>query len=125
MPPSQLKRLKASLRDQGIIGPQQSKKQKKQNAQNGVTKEKRVHRTAALNGIREQFNPFEFKASSKKPKFEVTTENAARNVIRRPGVQKSQEEEMVFVQLSGILCNLLNLYFTAPTSIFRRSTAPA
>ncbi|KAE9381504.1 Nop14-like protein [Stipitochalara longipes BDJ] len=94
MPPSQLKRLKASLREQGIIGPQQSKKQRKQNAQNGVTKEKRVHRTVALNGIREQFNPFEFKAPSRKPKFEVTTEKATRSVIRRPGVQKSQEEEM-------------------------------
>ncbi len=95
MPPSQLKRLKASLREQGIIGPQQSKKQRKQNAQNGVAKEKRVHRTVALNGIREQFNPFEFQAPSRKPKFEVTTENAARSVIRRPGFQKSQEEEMV------------------------------
>ena len=95
MPPSQLKRLKASLREQGIIGPQQSKKQKKQNAQNGVAKEKRVHRTVALNGIREQFNPFEFKEPSRKPKFDVTTEHAARSVVRRPGVQKSQEEEMV------------------------------
>jgi len=101
MPPSQLKRLKASLREQGIIGPQQSKKQKKQNAQNGVNKEKRVHRTVALNGIREQFNPFEFKAPSRKPKFEVTTENAARSVIRRPGVQKSQEEEMVILNACG------------------------
>ena len=105
MPPSQLKRLKASLREQGIIGPQQSKKQKKQNAQNGVTKEKKVHRTVALNGIREQFNPFEFKAPSKNPKFEVTTENAARKVMRRPGVQKSQEEEMVlFSKLSKEIC---------------------
>ena len=94
MPPSQLKRLKASLREQGITGPQLSKKQKKQNAQNGV-KEKRVDRRTALNGIRETFNPFEFKAPSKKPKFDVTTEHAARRVIRRPGVQKSQEEEMV------------------------------
>lgn len=95
MPPSQLKRLKASLREQGIIGPQQSKKQKKQNAQNGVAKEKRVHRTVALNGIREQFNPFEFKEPSRKAKFDVTTEDAARSVVRRPGVQKSQEEELV------------------------------
>ena len=95
MPPSQLKRLKASLREQGITGPQLSKKQKKQNAQNGVNKEKRVDRRTALNGIRETFNPFEFKAPSKKPKFDVTTEHAARSVIRRPGVQKSQEEEMV------------------------------
>jgi nucleolar protein 14 len=110
MPPSQLKRLKASLREQGIIGPQQSKKQKKHNAQNGVTKEKRVHRTVALNGIREQFNPFEFKALSRKPKFEVTTEHAAKSVIRRPGVQKSQEEEMVFIQVSRILSKLLILF---------------
>lgn len=95
MPPSQLKRLKASLREQGIIGPQKSKKQKKQNAQNGVKQEKKVHRMVALNGIREQFNPFEYKEASRKPKFEVTTENSAKAVIRRPGVQKSREEEAV------------------------------
>jgi nucleolar protein 14 len=95
MPPSQLKRLKASLREQGIIGPQQSKKQKKQNAQNGVNKEKKVHRTVALTGIREQFNPFEYKAPSRKPKFEVTTEHSAKASLRRPGLQKSREEEMV------------------------------
>jgi len=95
MPPSQLKRLKASLREQGIIGPQQSKKQKKQNAQNGVGKEKRVHRTMALSGIREQFNPFEFKEPSRKPKFDITTEYSSKAAIRRPGVQKSQEEEAV------------------------------
>lgn len=95
MPPSQLKRLKASLREQGVIGPQQSKRQKKQNAQNGVNKEKKVHRTVALNGIREQFNPFEYKEASRKPKFEVTTEHSHKPAVRRPGLQKSREEEMV------------------------------
>lgn len=95
MPPSQLKRLKASLREQGIIGPQQSKKQKKQNAQNGVNKEKKVHRTVALNGIREQFNPFDFKEAARKPKFEVTTEHSGKPAIRRPGQQKQREEDMV------------------------------
>jgi nucleolar protein 14 len=124
MPPSQLKRLKASLREQGIIGPQQSKKQKKQNAQNGVNKEKRVHRTVALNGIREQFNPFEFKAPSRKPKFEVTTENTARSVIRRPGVQKSQEEEMViFWLLARCLYTFANFAFTASPGVPRGTTA--
>lgn len=95
MPPSQLKRLKASLREQGVIGPQQSKKQKKQNAQTGVSNEKKVHRTVALNGIREQFNPFEYKAPARKPKFDVTTEHSGKPAIRRPGLQKSQDEEMV------------------------------
>ncbi|KAH6708994.1 Nop14-like family protein-like protein [Leptodontidium sp. MPI-SDFR-AT-0119] len=93
MPPSQLKRLKASLREQGITGPQQSKKQKKQNAQNGVNKEKKVGRNVTLNGIREQFNPFDF-TSSKKPKFEVTTEHSHKPAIRRPGLQKSRDEEL-------------------------------
>lgn len=99
MPPSQLKRLKASLREQGIIGPQQSKKQKKQNAQNGVSKEKKVSRNVALTGIREQFNPFEYKEDSRKPKFEATTEHSAKKAIRRPGLQKSLEEEAVSFNL--------------------------
>ncbi|PBP24560.1 Nop14-like family protein [Diplocarpon rosae] len=92
MPPSQLKRLKASLREQGITGPQQSKKQKKQNAQNGINKEKKVERNVTLNGIREQFNPFDF-SSTKKPKFDVTTEHSHKPTIRRPGLQKSRDEE--------------------------------
>ncbi|KUJ22845.1 Nop14-like protein [Mollisia scopiformis] len=93
MPPSQLKRLKFSLREQGIIGPQQSKKQKKQNSQNGAKKEKKVHRNVALNGIREQFNPFDFQSLVKKPKFEVTTEHGIKGGVRRPGLAKSREEE--------------------------------
>ncbi|KAH7363844.1 Nop14-like family protein-like protein [Rhexocercosporidium sp. MPI-PUGE-AT-0058] len=93
MPPSQLKRLKASLREQGITGPQQSKKQKKQNAQNGINKEKKVGRNVTLNGIREQFNPFDF-TSSKKPKFDVTTDHSHKPALRRPGLQKSRDEEL-------------------------------
>lgn len=97
MPPSQLKRLKASLREQGITGPQQSKKQKKQNAQNGGKQEKRVHRTQALNGIREQFNPFEVKTSARGPKFEVTSNKTLSGRIgkSRPSVKRSQAEENV------------------------------
>jgi nucleolar protein 14 len=98
MPPSQLKRLKASLREQGVVGPQQSKKQKKQNAQNGVQKEKRVHRTEALNTIRDQFNPFEYKWS-KTPKFGVTTNknlgNSKGAIVGRPYDKKSRAEEEV------------------------------
>jgi nucleolar protein 14 len=105
MPPSQLKRLKASLREQGIVGPQKSKKQKKQNAQNGADKEKRVHRTTALNGIREQFNPFEYRMPAKGPKFEVTTSSGiesrnGKGVIRRPGVANSRDQERVSLEPS-------------------------
>lgn len=95
MPPSQLKRLKASLREQGLVGPQQSKKQRKQNAQNGVNKEKRVYKKAALEGIREQFNPFEFKLAGKPQKFEVTTSKPKEIGVRRPGLAKGLAEERV------------------------------
>lgn len=98
MPPSQLKRLKASLREQGIVGPQKSKKQKKQNAQNGAKNEKRVRRSIALNGIREQFNPFEYKTSARGPKFDVTTNRTmsgrvSKSVKARPGVTRSDAEK--------------------------------
>ncbi|RDW74024.1 putative nop14-like family protein [Coleophoma crateriformis] len=98
MPPSQLKRLKASLREQGIVGPQKSKKQKKQNAQNGVNNEKRVQRNVALTGIREQFNPFEVKTSARGPKFDVTSNKTisgrvTKGVKGRPGVTKGLGEE--------------------------------
>jgi nucleolar protein 14 len=100
MPPSQLKRLKASLREQGIVGPQKSKKQKKLNAQSGTRDEKKVHKTVTLRGIREQFNPYEFKASARGPKFDVTTNKTiggriSKNVKARPGVTKGLGEETV------------------------------
>lgn len=108
MPPSQLKRLKASLREQGIVGPQQSKKQKKQNAQNGVNKDKRVQRNVVLNGIREQFNPFEVKTSARGPKFDITSNKTiggrvTKSVKGRPGVTKGLGEENVCQNLSIIL----------------------
>lgn len=100
MPPSQLKRLKASLREQGIVGPQQSKKQKKQNSTNGATKDKRVQRNAALQGIREQFNPFEVKAPARGNKFDITSNKTIGGQVRkgvkgRPGVTKGLGEETV------------------------------
>lgn len=101
MPPSQLKRLKSSLREQGVVGPQQSKKQKRQNAQSGANKDKRVNRTAALTGIREQFNPFEVKTTSRGPKFDVTSAKSVggaagtKSVKARPGVAKGMGEETV------------------------------
>ncbi|EPE04064.1 nop14-like family protein [Ophiostoma piceae UAMH 11346] len=105
---SQLKRLKASLLDQGIIGPQKSKKQKKQAAEearaaaangggNGNTK--RLKRSDALDTIREQFNPFQFKMNARGPKFPVTSLKSAmvpeslRGIKGRPQAALSRSEE--------------------------------
>ncbi|KAK3341553.1 nucleolar protein 14 [Lasiosphaeria hispida] len=99
MPGSQLKRLKASLKDQGIIGPQKSKKERRKNAQDHNGKgDKRLQRSEALEGIREQFNPFQFKTNARGPKFEVTTNKPAndktsKGIRSRPGVAKSMGEE--------------------------------
>ncbi|KAL1841294.1 hypothetical protein VTJ49DRAFT_7239 [Mycothermus thermophilus] len=96
---SQLKRLKASLREQGIIGPQQSKKQKRKNAEQlRAQPDKRLQRHEALASIREQFNPFQFKTNARGPKFEVTTnkpvgDKAAMAIKGRPGLSKAKSEE--------------------------------
>jgi nucleolar protein 14 len=98
---SQLKRLKASLKDQGIIGPQQSKKQKRRIAQDERARnEKRLQRGAVLEGIREQFNPFDLKHAARGPKFEVTTNRPttagiANGIKGRPGQAKAASEERV------------------------------
>ena len=106
---SQLKRLKSSLRDQGIIGPQQSKKQKRKNAEELKAKpDKRLHRGEALAGIREQFNPFQFKTNARGPKFEVTTnkpagDKATMGIKGRPGVAKAVGEERVCPAIDGAM----------------------
>ncbi|KAI1447990.1 Nop14-like protein [Annulohypoxylon stygium] len=93
---SQLKRLKASLKEKGVIGPQLSKKQKKRNAQDGKTNHNRRYQKAAdLEGIREQFNPFDLKHNVRGPKFQVTTNRPATNNASkgRPTEAKSLGEE--------------------------------
>lgn len=95
MPPSQLKQLKASLREQGIVGPQKSKKQKKQAGKNGP--EKRVIKQDALQSIRERFNPFELKVSARGSKFEFAQSGVrhSNGVLGRPGITKGLGEERV------------------------------
>ncbi|KAJ8121219.1 hypothetical protein ONZ43_g2277 [Nemania bipapillata] len=93
---SQLKRLKASLREQGVIGPQQSKKQRRKVAQNGKVNTNK--RAAALESIREEFNPFDFKHNARGPKFQVTSNrpalgDAAKGIAGRPGDAKAMGEE--------------------------------
>lgn len=93
---SQLKRLKASLREQGIVRPQQSKKQKRKAAQDDRARnEKRLQRGVVLEGIREQFNPFDLK-HAKAPKFEVASNRPSTGAIKgRPGQAKAASEERV------------------------------
>lgn len=94
MPPSQLKRLKASLREQGIVGPQKSKKEKKRSGKDGA--QRAAQRNAALARIRDSFNPFEVKAAARPDKFESTSlqkANAKKTPLGRPGVTKSMGEE--------------------------------
>ena len=125
MPPSQLKRLKTSLREQGIVGPQLSKKQKKQNSKNGATKDKRVQRNAALQGIREQFNPFEVKAPARGNKFDVTNSKTiggrvTKGVKGRPGVTKGLGEEAVCSAYCYMLRGVLIGYPTEAEDPFGR-----
>lgn len=93
MPPSQLKRLKASLREQGLTGPQKSKKQKKSQPRNA---DQAAKKAADLAALREAFNPFEFKHLSRPKKHEYVSNNpqdAKTKILGRPGVTKSQGEE--------------------------------
>lgn len=120
---SQLKRLKASLREQGIVGPQQSKKQKRQNAQDGKARnEKRLQRGAVLSGIRDQFNPFDLK-HAKAPKFEVTSNRpptglAANGLKGRPGEAKAAAEEKVTSPALSIPCPTIANYFPSADKPF-------
>jgi nucleolar protein 14 len=91
MAPSQLKQLKASLRDHGVLGPQKSRKARKQTSKDA---DKRLQRRAALEGIRERFNPFEIKQPARKDKFDVTSNKAVKKTgASRPGVTKGLGEE--------------------------------
>jgi nucleolar protein 14 len=97
MPASQLKRLKASLREQGVTGPQKSKKQKKE--QKGRSGQERVDRNVAMQQIRDSFNPFEMRKASRPAKFESASLPSGKtgrykDILHRPGVTKSAGEEM-------------------------------
>lgn len=128
---SQLKRLKASLREQGITGPQQSKKQKRKNAQDQKARnDKRLQRSTVLENIREQFNPFQFKTNARGPKFDVTTnrptnDNAAKGINGRPGLAKARGEERVCdTSLAKRPHMRANALFAAPRNPPGRNAAP-
>ncbi|KIY03316.1 uncharacterized protein Z520_00006 [Fonsecaea multimorphosa CBS 102226] len=90
MAPSQLKQLKASLHESGVLGPQKSKKQRKLTSKDA---QKRAQRNAALEGIRERFNPFEVKAPARKAKYEFVNAKTTKATVGRPGVTRGLGEE--------------------------------
>lgn len=125
---SQLKRLKASLREQGLIGPQKSKKQKRRNAHDQTKDDKRLERAEALARIREQFNPFQFKTNARGPKFDVTTNKPASDktglVIKgRPGLSKAIGEERVRLRATRYCRVLLTVCYLAASNPARRDAA--
>ena len=88
---SQLKQLRESLHEHGLVGPAKSKKQRKQTSKNA---DKRLQRHAALQGIRERFNPFEVKAPTRKDKFDIVSNKPVKkHGPGRPGVTKGLGEE--------------------------------
>ncbi|KAK8090037.1 nop14-like family protein [Apiospora hydei] len=68
-----------------------SKKDKKRDSKSGV---KRMDKRAALEGIREQFNPFDLKHNVRGPKFDVTSNRPTNKAIHgRPMEAKTASEE--------------------------------
>ena len=92
MPASQLKQLKASLRDQGLVGQQRSKKEKARSRQHGMPQDRRIARDTALNGLRERFNPFDAKHPARPEKHQALGKDG-KPPLARPGVTKAREEQ--------------------------------
>lgn len=91
MPPSQLKRLKASLRAAGVTGEQkQKKKSKKQTTLVGDVK---VEKHIKLASIREEFNPFEIKKS--RTKFDIGGRGKVKGAQGKPSLSKQIGEDNV------------------------------
>ncbi|KAL9033421.1 MAG: hypothetical protein Q9214_007525, partial [Letrouitia sp. 1 TL-2023] len=98
MAPSQLKQLRSSLKEQGVVGPQKSKKQKKRAVKDGRLENGRFRRSTAIQHIRDQFNPFENRAPPRAIKHDTVNSTplgskAARGSITRPGIARSIGEE--------------------------------
>ena len=105
MPPSQLKQLKNSLRQNGLSNSSQSKKRKREDGDRGGGAQDRAQRQAVLNNLRENFRPFDKKTSSRPRKFQALSlddlKSKNRNgIIGRPGLSKARGEELVCCDFS-------------------------
>lgn len=99
MPPSQLKQLKASLRQHGLSNTSQSKKRKRDDSDGGGGAHDRAQRQALLSNLRENFRPFDKKTSSRPRKFQALSledfKSKNRAIVGRPGLSKARGEELV------------------------------
>jgi len=91
MPPSQLKRLKASLHTHGITAAPTSKSKKRRHQHDAS---QRASRDAALHTLRESLNPFDVRRASRGAKRDVTTARPAADVLGRPAASRSAGEEV-------------------------------
>ena len=94
MPPSQLKNLKRSLRDQDLIHRSKSKKRKGGAGYEGRGQNLKAQSRTKLQSVRDQFNPFEVKPEGG-AKFQIATNRSKDHVVHRPGVTRGLGEEKV------------------------------
>lgn len=95
MPSSQLKTLRQSLREQGFVGQQRSKKRKRQTP-DVTLRAAKVQRSHALQQIRDQLNPFDVRpnASAKFESFANDVPHGEQRV-NHPGLAKARGEANV------------------------------
>lgn len=91
--PSQLKYLKESLHANGFLNQPRGKKQKAKSDRSLVSGSQ-AERKASLHDIREKFNPFEFRAPSRRIKFD-SAQMLKENVQFRPGLTKQLGDQRV------------------------------
>ncbi|CAB4252203.1 similar to Saccharomyces cerevisiae YDL148C NOP14 Nucleolar protein, forms a complex with Noc4p that mediates maturation and nuclear export of 40S ribosomal subunits [Maudiozyma barnettii] len=91
---SQLKKLKATLKEHGLTGQANIKKNKK-NTKRKATEYDREEKVRVINKIREQFNPFEVKATRDKRNEKSKDKNNTSNrvAVGKPGISKQIGEE--------------------------------
>lgn len=101
---SQLRRLKASLRNAGVTGQQKPKKAKNKRALAGNrSSDTRLSKDAALQSIRKEFNPFDVKKT--KSKHEISGQGKIRGKEGQPALSKSAGEELVALSLNCCVCS--------------------
>ncbi|EDO15262.1 hypothetical protein Kpol_461p16 [Vanderwaltozyma polyspora DSM 70294] len=95
---SQLKNLKAALKAHGLTGQSNIKKNKK-NSKRQAKEYDREEKAKILAKIREDFNPFEVKASKNKKNNMVKNEKDKMVAVGKPGISKQIGEEQRKVAL--------------------------
>ena len=107
---SQLKRLKARLKANGLIG-QTNSKSKKQSKR--VPALARTDKDEIIRNIREEFNPFEIKTT--RQKHADILGRKVQGATGRPGLSKQTDEEVVSWQNINLITYYINADFVEET----------